>query len=78
MKISGSFLTMLIVWLLGFTHFLGGPFLLFRFIFWIVLLPFFIAVFFILLIFMKTKKLFRDKRKSQNGKTIHVDAEIRE
>ena len=78
MRISGSFLTMLIIWLLGFTHFFGGPFLLFRIIFWVALLPFFIAVFFILLIFMKTKRLFRDTKKSQNSETIHVDAEVKE
>ncbi len=71
---------MLIIWALGFTHFLGGPYLLFKAIFWIALLPFFIAIFFLILMLLKTRKLFKDinKTQSQNGETIHVEAEIKE
>ena len=79
MKISGSFFTMLIIWLLGFTHFLSGPYLLFRAIFWLALLPFFIAIFFLLIMFFKTRKLFKDlnNTQSQNQEIIYVDAEIK-
>ena len=80
MKISGSFLTMLIIWLLAFTNFLGGPYLFFKIIFWLALLPFFIAIFLLILMFLKTKKLFKDinKIQSQNQETIYVEAEIKE
>jgi len=80
MKISGSFITMLIIWLLGFTHFLGGPFLFFRIIFWIALLPFFFAIFFLLLMLLKTRKFLKNniKTQNQNQETIHVEAVIKE
>ena len=83
MKISGSFITMLIIWILGFTHFLGGPYLFFKIIFWIALLPFFIAIFFIILMFLKTRKFFRTTTEAtplygQNQETLHVEAVIKE
>jgi len=78
MKISGSFLTMLIIWLLGFTHFLGGPYLFFRVIFWIALLPFFIAIFFLILMILKVKKISKINIESQNQETLHVEATIKE
>lgn len=79
MRISGSFLTMLLVWALGFTHFLGGPYVLFKVIFWIALLPFFIAIFFFILMMLKAKNIFRTKTNNptlENRETIHVDAKI--
>ena len=79
MKISSSFITMLIIWLLGFTHFLGGPYVLFKFIFWLALLPFFIAIFFLVLMIFKTRKLMKfSKIKQQKQETIHVEAEVKE
>jgi uncharacterized membrane protein len=78
MKISGSFITMVIIWALGFTNFLGGPYLFFRVIFWIALLLFFISTFVILLVFFKTGKLFKNNVQTENQETIHVEAVIKE
>ena len=85
MKISGSFITMLLIWALGFTHFLGGPYLFFKVIFWIALLPFFIAIFVFILMLFKAKKIFStggkftpNERKIENRETIHVEAKIKE
>jgi hypothetical protein len=79
MKISGSFITMLIIWALGFTHFLGGPYFLFKFIFWIALLPFFISVFVMILMILKNRRLIKNSRKNSiNQEAIHVEAEIKE
>jgi len=78
MKISGSFFTMLIIWLLGFTHFLGGPYGFFKFIFWLALLPFFIVIFVFILMLFKVKKISQIHTQSQDQETIHVEAEIRE
>ena len=74
---------MLLIWFLGFTHFLGGPFLFFRVIFWIALLPFFISAFVILLVFLKTRKFFRTTTEAKppygkNQETLHVEAVIKE
>jgi hypothetical protein len=79
MKISGSFLLMLCIWILGFTHFLGGPYVFFKVIFWIGMLPFLITVFLLLLVGLKTRKFFRKARNiNSDQSTIHVDAEIKE
>ncbi|MFA6325010.1 MAG: hypothetical protein WCX46_02165 [Candidatus Paceibacterota bacterium] len=92
MKISGSFISMLIIWLLGFTHFLGGPYILFKFIFWIALLPFFIAILFLIFMLFKAKKIFSNKGRSAFSRSteenpspfegeqeaIHIEAEIKE
>jgi len=78
MKISGSFLTMLLIWILGFTHVLGGPYLFFKIIFWLALLPFFIAIFVFMLMLFKVKKISQINTHSQNQETIHVDVEVRE
>ena len=78
MKISGSFLTMLLIWILGFTHFLGGPYLFFKIIFWLALLPFFIAILVFILMLFKVKKISQINTHSQNQETIHVDVEVRE
>jgi hypothetical protein len=78
MKISGSFLTMLLFWILGFTHVLGGPYLFFKIIFWLALLPFFIAIFVFILMLFKVKKISQINTQSQNQETIHVDVEVRE
>ena len=83
MRISGSFLMMLLIWALGFTHFLGGPYLFFKVIFWIGMLPFLITIFLFLLVGLKTRKFFKKHTEetplySQNQETIHVEAEIKE
>lgn len=79
MRISKSFLAMFIVWLLGFTHFLGGPYSFFRFIFWVALLPVIISGFLIMLLFFKTKKnLRKNTDQDQKQETLHVDAVIKE
>jgi len=78
MKISGSFLTMLLIWILGFTHVLGGPYLFFKIIFWLALLPFFIAILVFILMLFKVKKISQINTQSQNQETIHVDVEVRE
>ena len=78
MKISGSFLTMLLIWILGFTHVLGGPYLFFKIIFWLALLPFFIAILVFILMLFKVKKISQINTHSQNQETIHVDVEVRE
>jgi len=79
MKISGSFITMVIIWLLGFTHFFGGPYLFFKVIFWLALLPFFIAIFFLFVLLFKTKKFFKKAQKvNQEGEVLHVEATIKE
>ena len=83
MKISGSFITMVIIWALGFTHFLGGPYLFFRVIFWIALLPFFVSALLLLLIFFKTRKFFKTTTEAtppygENQETLHVEAVIKE
>ena len=70
---------MVVIWLLGFTHFLGGPYLFFKVIFWLALLPFFFSVFFILLVFIKTRKFFRNIKKVENQEEVlHVEATIKE
>ena len=78
MKISGSFLTMLLIWILGFTHVLGGPYLFFKVIFWIAFLPFFISIFVLIFMLLKTRKIFGVNNQTQNQETIHVDVEVRE
>lgn len=78
MKISGSFLTMLLIWILGFTHFLGGPYLFFRVIFWIGILPFLIFAFLFILMIFKARKISKIDTESQSQETIHVEATIKE
>jgi len=78
MKISGSFVMMLIVWLLGFTHFFGGPYVLFKIIFWIALLPYIIATTILLWMFLKAKKIFKTHQTNNNQETLHVEATIKE
>ena len=78
MKISGSFLTMVIIWALGFTHFLGGPYLFFKVIFWLALLPFFIAIFFLIFMMLKVKKISKINTENRSQETLHVEAVIKE
>ena len=82
MKISGSFLTMLLLLILGFTHVLGGPYMLFKIIFWIALLPYIIATLFFILIIFKAGKIVsfgdRPNKIDQGSSTIHVEATIKE
>ena len=78
MKISGSFLTMLLIWILGFTHVFGGPYLFFKVIFWIALLPFFISILVLILMLFKVKKISRINTEQQNQETLHVEVEVKE
>lgn len=81
MKISGSFILMLIVWALAFTHFLGGPYILFKIIFWVALLPYIIATVFFIWMISKTRKFIKfgsKKNKSKDNETIHVEATVKE
>lgn len=81
MKISGSFITMLLIWALGFTHFLGGPFILFKIVFWIALLPYIITTIFFILLLLKARKIFSFKQttnREAKKETIHVEATIKE
>jgi hypothetical protein len=81
MKISGSFITMLIIWALGFTHFLGGPYIFFKVIFWLALLPFFIAIFMLILVAFKARKIFKtttEETPPYGQETIHVEVEVKE
>lgn len=78
MKISGSFITMLIIWALGFTHFLGGPYLFFKAIFWIALLPYIIATTILLWILLKAKRFFKTHQTNNDQETLHVESTIKE
>ncbi|MFZ2205464.1 MAG: hypothetical protein WAV23_02655 [Minisyncoccia bacterium] len=87
MRISGSFFTMLLIWALGYTHFLGGPYILFKVIFWIAILPALISIFVLLLVLFKAKKIIKTTRERQSSsnhtgstvhETIHVEATIKE
>jgi len=80
MKISSSTLGMILIWVLGFTHVLGGPYFLFKIIFWIILLPYIFSAFLILLVLFKAKKVIHthtDKQDHSN-ETLHVEATIKE
>lgn len=87
MKISGSLITMIFVWALAFTNFLGGPYLLFKIIFWISILPYLVTGLILLVVFFKAKNILKTTYKGQssvnsNGsishETIHVEATIKE
>lgn len=81
MKISGSFFMMLLIWALGFTHIFGGPYVLFKVIFWISLLPYFIITFVFILMIWKAKKLLNFSsrfRNQSNNETLEVKAEVKE
>ncbi|MCX6758025.1 MAG: hypothetical protein NTZ44_04055 [Candidatus Nomurabacteria bacterium] len=80
MKISRSTLIMILIWVLGFTQFFGGPYILFRIIFWIILLPYIISAILLLFVFFKAKKIINNTTSSQtnSSETIHVEATIKE
>jgi len=74
--------------LLGFTEFLGGPYLFFKILFWLSIFPFLFGLFLLLLAFFKIKSTIKnvnnvfeenvtDKEKN-NTETIHVDVKIKE
>lgn len=78
---------MLFVWALGFTNFLGGPYLLFKVIFWISILPYLITGLILLVVFFKAKNILKTTYKGQPSanssgstvhETIHVEATIKE
>ena len=83
-KISGNFLTLIALYFLGYTHFLGGPYGLAKFFFILMIIGSF-GFYFILLglslftgrIIGKRIKFFSSKKYSQNKEeTIKVDAKI--
>ena len=87
MKISGSFLTMVLIWALGFTHIFGGPYFLFKVIFWIAILPYLISALVLLFVFFKAKKFLNTNHEGNSSvdpidnnihETIHVEATIKE
>jgi cytosine/uracil/thiamine/allantoin permease len=87
MKISGSFLTMVLIWALGFTHIFGGPYFLFKVIFWIALLPYIVSALLLLFVFFKAKNILKTTYEGQSSvnsldnnvhETIHVEATIKE
>jgi membrane protein implicated in regulation of membrane protease activity len=70
---------MFIMWILGFTHLLGGPYFLFKVIFWIAILPFIISAVLFILVLLKIKKnINKNTGESQKQETLHVDATIKE
>jgi uncharacterized membrane protein len=79
MKISKSFIAVFILAILGYTHFLGGPYLFFKIIFWIAIFPFVFSTFLLLLVFFKTKKILHtNTQNTEKRETLHVDAIIKE
>ncbi|MCX6752806.1 MAG: hypothetical protein NTW62_00455 [Candidatus Nomurabacteria bacterium] len=82
MKISSSTLTMILVWALGYTHVLGGPYFLFRVIFWIAILPYVVSALLILLVLFKAKQVINTHKsshsQSNSNETLHVESTIKE
>ena len=85
-KISGNFLLLLVLFFLGFTHFLGGPYVLAKIFFFLMLFGTFIfsIIVIILSIFAgkfisKGFSIFRYRKineKAKNEETIKVDAKV--
>jgi uncharacterized membrane protein len=79
MKITKSFWIMFLIWVLGYTHFLGGPYVFFKVIFLIAIFPFIFSAFLFILLLLKTRKTFnRSSTQDKEQETIHVDAVIKE
>ena len=80
MKISSSTLAMILIWVLGFTHVFGGPYFLFKVIFWIILLPYIVSALLLLFVLFKAKKVINNHTNSSNNSngTIHVEATIKD
>ena len=55
---------MILIWVLGFTHFLGGPYFLFKIMFWIAMLPYIIALALIILVGLNIKAFTRSMNTS--------------
>ncbi len=71
--------------LLGFTEFLGGPYLFFRILFWISILPFLLGILFLVFAFLKIKSSIKnikeevnDSKEKDTDDMIHVDVKIKE
>ena len=81
-KFWNSFLVLLLLYFLGYTHFLGGPYWLARFLFILMLLGALFLLLFIWGIVRFLKRIFRrqtnnpDNPSLGESETIKVDAEI--
>ena len=82
-KISGNFLSLIILFFLGYTHFLGGPYGLAKFFFILILIGTFGFYFFMYGIALFAKKMlgrsinFGHKQNTpKDNETIKVDAKI--
>ena len=81
-KIGNSFLVLLALYLLGYTHFLGGPYGLARFFFIGFLICVALLVVFLWGMARFTKNIFKkqinnfDNKMNENNETIKVDAKI--
>lgn len=68
------FLFLLFFFFLGYTEFLSGPYGFFKFLFWILFIPFIIIFIFL----FKAIKMIRKNTKKVINDTIHIKAEIKE
>ena len=75
--LSRIFLLLILFYVLGFTHFLGGPFGLARFLFYCILIGFIILILFIWKILKFANKISKASKEQEIEKeTIKVDATI--
>ena len=81
-KIGNSFLILLALYILGYTHFLGGPYGLAKFLFLTILVFTLIFLFFVFGFISYIKKIFKKQVSNsystieEKGETIKVDATI--
>lgn len=82
-KIGNIFLILVVLYFLGYTHFLGGPYGLAKFFFILILVGIVIFWLSIFSLVGFVRKIFRDKRGKfseevieENNETIKVDAKI--
>lgn len=81
-KLGNIFLILAVLYFLGYTHFLGGPYGIAKFFFVLILISAIIFGFFIFwsLSFIKNtfnkKNKFNSKMQKENNETIKVDAKI--
>lgn len=48
---------MMALWVLGYTHVLGGPYLFFKVIFWLAIIPYVVTLFLLFVVFSKVKTM---------------------
>ena len=77
-KLVRTIIFLFIFYSLGYTHFLGGPYWLARFVFVITVVGMLLAVFFFwrLKIFSKKISIKTNSSYNESGETIKVDAKI--